>query len=479
MDLDLRQSLDYAAPELSLAIAAVVVALLGRFPRLEQRGLGELALFGASVSVLMAARLSGWGEVWAFERLFVVDGLAIFCKIVIGFAAVAALWIWLESAPGSREGELGALVLLVALALDLMASAAHLASLLISVELAGFAVDRLCRPAARGVPYTASLAAAAAALVTLGAVAWLWGFAGDPDYERIRASLVTSGSSLPPFAVACASLVALSPALRAFGATSARAAHVRLPLAALLSVGLACAGLGACVRWLLATLSNPGVQGRWIAPSGADWSFWLAMAAAMALLLGGLAALRERSLSRLLAAGAVAQLGLALLGAAAMSEGGLRATLGQVAVASLAMLGAFHAAALVLRGSDRDSLDACHGFLGEAKSVAGVTFAIFLLSLAGVPPLAGFFARLELVRSLVAVGKSGLAWMAIAGSVVMIAAYGRVLRALYAPGDRPIPGLRFYDLVLSGLLAVAVVLLGVIPGPLVAVLARSIHFLPQ
>lgn len=478
MDLDLRQSLDYVGPELTLATAAVVVAALARLQSLDRRGLGEIALLGAALSVLMSARLSGWGEVWIFERSFVVDGLAIFCKIVVGLATVGVLWIWLESTAGSREGGVGALLLLAALALDLVASAAHLVSAFLAIELAGLSLWGLCRTPKAGVHRSAA-SAWMVSFAGLGALGWIRGYTGDGDYERIRAAIFGLGADLPLAAVLCAVMVPLALPAHAFAATSVRAAHVRLPLAAFLSVAFTAGGVGLCVRWVVAAWSRPGVAGRWASPPGADWSLWLGTAAVAVLLLGSLAALRERTLSRLLAAGSIAQLGFALLGVATMSDVGLRATLSQIAVSSLATLGAFHCASLVLRGTDRDAIEACGGLLGRAWSFAGVTFAIFLLSLSGLPPLAGFMARLDLVRALLSTGHSGFAAVAIAGTVAMIIAYGRVLRALHTPAIREMPALRFYDLLLSGLLAAATVGFGVYRAPLADVVARSVHFLPR
>ncbi len=128
MEIGVAESFRYFWPEVALAVSALAVAALARLRRLDQSGLGELAILGAAVSVFLAARLAGWGEVWIFGRALVVDGFAVFFKIVIGLATVAVLWISLESAPfaAHREGDACALALVAALAPDGLASAASL-----------------------------------------------------------------------------------------------------------------------------------------------------------------------------------------------------------------------------------------------------------------------------------------------------------------------------------------------------------------
>src|SRR5439155_6696542 len=150
MELGVLESWQYFWPEVALAATALTVAAFGRFRRLDQSGLGELAILGTACSVFLAARLAGWGEVWIFERALVVDGFAVFFKIVVGIATVAVLWISLESAEvtGAGEGDACALVLVAAFALDLMASAANLWIGYAAGEIASLALWKLAHRSA-------------------------------------------------------------------------------------------------------------------------------------------------------------------------------------------------------------------------------------------------------------------------------------------------------------------------------------------
>lgn len=482
MELGLRQSLDYLSPEIALGVAALTVWLLDRLERLDRTGLGEIAILGAALSVFLAARLSGWGEVWILERLFVVDGFAVFFKIFIGLAAVAVLWIWLESSTVAREGEVCALVLSAAVALDLMASAANLASAYFCVELASLALWRLTHRSRPGGsrPHASGVAAGAVSLLMLGAAAWLAGFAGSADYERIHQAVFDLAPE-SPFGVACVvmSIVIALPA-RVSIATSTRGAHVHPSLAAFVAVAFAAGGLALSLRLLFAALSSPAPAGWWAGPSGLDWSLPLAAAAIAAMTLGNLAGLRERSLLRVLAATSIAHLGYALLGAAAASQAGLEAALFYVAVSALASLGAFHAAALIVRTTGREEIESCRGLLRGAGSPAALALAVFLLSLSGAPLLAGFVGRRYLFGALLARGFKGVAAIAVVNSLLSFWVYARILRALYAPGPAATaPRLRLHDASFAGLFAAATVVFGIHPRPLLELAARSVQWLPR
>lgn len=482
MDLGPRQSLEYLSPEIALGVAALAVWWLGRFDRLDRTGLGEIAILGAALSVFLAARLSGWGEVWLLERLFLVDGLAVFFKILVGLAAVAVLWIWLESATVAREGEVCALVLSAAVALDLMASAANLASAYLCVELASAALWGLTHRAGPGDSRVraAGAVAAAVSLLMLGAACWLAGFAGSPDYERIHRAIFDLAPD-SPFAVACAAMaIVIALPARLWIATATRGAHVRAALAAFAALAFAAGGLALCMRLLFAVLSSPGADGGWMGPPGLDWRPPLTAAAVVAMTLGNLAGLRERSLPRLLAVCSIAQVGYALLGLAAATRAGLEATLLYLAATAPASLGAFHASALITRAAGREEIESCRGLLRVAGSSAGLALAVSLLSLSGLPPLAGFVGRRRLLGALLERGFEGVAAIAAVNSVLSLCVYGRVLRSLCAPAPgAPVPRWRLYDASFAGLLAAATVGLGVHPRPLLELAARSVQWLPR
>jgi NADH-quinone oxidoreductase subunit N len=481
------QSFVYFGPELALLVTAAIVSVLARFRRLDRSELGELAILGASVSVFLAARLAGWGEVWIFERLLVVDGFAILFTILVGIATVAVLWISLESPPsasGDPSGDHGwscSLILLAAVGLDLMAAVANLWIAYLAVELASLGLWALSLAQATRPPGGARRAGAVgASLAMLGGVAWLAGFSQSADYERVHAGLGGIGSAAgAPLAAAVAAVLLAFPS-RVLVAAWGRTDRASPALDALVAVGFAAAGLAFSVRLLVPVLSTRAGTGRWVEQPGPDWTWLVAVAAGAMMTIGNLGALRERSVRRVLVATAAAHLGYALLGVASATDAGLRAALFYVVASGLAALGAFHAAALIERSRGSDDLDAYRGLLHGSSWPVGIGFSGFLLSLAGVPGLVGFPAKLHVLGAVVEHADGGFAGLALLNCALGFVAYWRVMRRMLERADTmSVVRIRAYDTCFVASLGAAMVGLGLHEEPLLDLASRSIHLLPR
>jgi len=199
------------------------------------------------------------------------------------------------------------------------------------------------------------------------------------------------------------------------------------------------------------------------------WVPVLAILAVVSMLLGNLAALRQSSLRRLLAYSAVAHAGYMLIAVAAHTADSLSALLYYVFTYALATIGVFAIISVVEEDSGSDSLASLAGLSRRSPLLAG-SLAIFILSLAGIPPLAGFFGKFYLFVAALqsAPGSTPLLWLvvlAIAMSAVSLYYYLQVLkRAFVAPTESTTP-LRAPNLtqLLVLALAAAVILLGCLP----------------
>jgi NADH-quinone oxidoreductase subunit N len=200
------------------------------------------------------------------------------------------------------------------------------------------------------------------------------------------------------------------------------------------------------------------------------WVPVLALMAAASMLLGNLVAIRQTGLRRLLAYSAIAHAGTMLLAIVSHTEQGLAALLYYAVTYALATLGAFGVITVVEQQTGGDDLSNFDG-LGRRAPVLSFCLAIFILSLAGIPPLAGFFGKFYLFVSVLnaAPGSMGLLWLvvlAIAMSAVALYYYLRVLKRVYVAA--PASGAReirtpILSQVIMLLLAAAVVLLGCAP----------------
>jgi NADH-quinone oxidoreductase subunit N len=166
----------------------------------------------------------------------------------------------------------------------------------------------------------------------------------------------------------------------------------------------------------------------------AGWSPVLAVLAALSILIGNLVALAQTNVRRLLAYSAVAHAGYTLLGLIAGSRDGFSATLFYTVVYAVTLVGAFGVVAVVRSETGGDDLRNFAGLAGRAPLLAGC-MAIFMLSLAGIPPLAGFFGKFYLFSAALRVGGNyGLLWLvalALFGSFVSLYYYLIVLKAIF------------------------------------------------
>ena len=218
----------------------------------------------------------------------------------------------------------------------------------------------------------------------------------------------------------------------------------------------------------LAVLGFAGAEGTAALPHIVrGWVPVLALVAAVSMLLGNLVAITQSSLRRLLAYSAVAHAGYMLLAIVAHSQQSLAALLYYVITYALATIGAFAVIAVVEEQKGSDQLSNFDGLARQAP-VLSFGLAIFILSLAGIPPLAGFFGKFYLFVTVLQSSKS-LLWLvvlAIAMSAVSLYYYLKVLKRMYVAALPPDAG-QFESPVLSQVLvaalAAAVVLLGCAP----------------
>jgi NADH-quinone oxidoreductase subunit N len=232
-----------------------------------------------------------------------------------------------------------------------------------------------------------------------------------------------------------------------------------LPITAFMSVGTKAAAFAMILT----------VFGNGLAALSFQWQALLAFVAASSMVIGNLGALAQSSLKRMLAYSGIAQAGYVLVGVIAGGRDGTAAALFYLAVYLFMNFGAF--AALTLVSGDEEDCDSFHDLdgLGYRHPLVGVTLAIFMLSLAGFPPLAGFFGKLFLFSSAIAHGWTWRVVIAILGSAASAAYYLRVLLHVYTParGRRETPESRLSQVVV-GVAALCTIAAGIYPSLLLA-----------
>ncbi|MGE5208429.1 MAG: NADH-quinone oxidoreductase subunit N, partial [Alphaproteobacteria bacterium] len=216
----------------------------------------------------------------------------------------------------------------------------------------------------------------------------------------------------------------------------------------------------------------------------AGWSPVLAVLAALSIVVGNLVALAQSNVRRLLAYSAVAHGGYTLIGIVAGGRDGFSAALFYTTVYAVTLVGAFGVVGVVRRETGGDDFSNFSGLVSRSPLLAGC-MVVFMLSLAGIPPLAGFFGKFYLFSvALHSGGNQQLLWLValgLLGSFVSLYYYLLVLKAIFV--DEPaITRARALDRVVSGglqqvtvvLIAAAVVFLGVMPGVLASRILAAI-----
>ncbi|MSQ23991.1 MAG: NADH-quinone oxidoreductase subunit N [Chloroflexi bacterium] len=455
------------SPEISLGAAAAVILLAEAFSagNLSRVAILALATLGIAVSAafLIPAQLAGV-PTSSFSGAFIQNGFTIYFKLLMLMATFLVLLgsgRFLAQAEG-RRAELVALVLLTTAALMLLVSSTELITLYISLEMASLSTAFLAawmkhqeRSAEAGLKFF--LLNALSSAVLLYGIALLYGITGQTQLNGIARELV--GGATP------ALLLALALLLAGFGfKVSAVPFHMwtpdvyegaPTPITAYLSVASKAAGFAVIVRVLQTAL--PGVQTEWVG--------LIAILAAVTMTVGNIVAMVQTNIKRMLAYSTIAQAGYILVGVAAGTGQGLGAVLFYLAAYTATNLGAFIA---IVEIADRTGSERTSDFAGLHARAPWLAFAlaISLLSLAGLPPLAGFFAKIYVFWAAIQTGLGWLVLLGVLNSAISLFYYAQVIHHMYmVPAPSPAPGRSLPTLVAGLTVAIAgVFALGIFSG---------------
>jgi len=202
------------------------------------------------------------------------------------------------------------------------------------------------------------------------------------------------------------------------------------PITAFLSVGPKAAGFALFIRLFYPLFTTPGEGGVYQSISGLDWPSILALVSALTMTLGNLAAIHQNNLKRLLAYSSIAHAGYLLMGIVALSNFGLRAVIFYLVVYLFMNLGAFAVVTLVAGSGGSEEIDSYRG-LGSKAPYLCVAMAVFLFSLIGLPPFAGFVGKVYLFAAIIYKKIYWLAVVAALNTVVSLYYYLRVVKAMF------------------------------------------------
>jgi NADH-quinone oxidoreductase subunit N len=456
------------APEAFLLLAAIVLLMFSVFTKDTTRTV-NWASVGALIIAAGLVVSQPPEPVTLFDRAFITDGFARFLKVVVLLAAALALSMsqdYLRSAK-INIAEFPVLVLLATTGMMLMLSANDLISLYLALELQSLALyviaairrDSL-RSSEAGLKYFV-LGALASGFLLYGS-SLIYGFTGSTSFDAIALSAQAEGASLGlifglvfvltglAFKVSAVPFHMWQPDVYEGAPT---------PATALFSAAAKAAAIGLLVRVLMSAV--PALA--------AEWQQIVIAVSIASMALGAFAAIGQRNIKRLMAYSSIGHVGYMFVGLSASSQQGTQAVLVYLAIYVAMTLGTF-ACILSMRRSEGmvESIDELAG-LSKNQPMVAFLLAMLMFSMAGIPPLAGFFAKFYVFAAAV---NAGLAWLAVVGVVASVVGayyYLRIVKVMYfdEPADAFEPLERGPGFVL-GVTSAFTLLFFIAPGPLVA-----------
>ncbi|MCA1395241.1 NADH-quinone oxidoreductase subunit NuoN [Bradyrhizobium sp. BRP56] len=455
-------------PELVLAVGAMVLLMIGAY-----RGQGTTRLVTALAICLLV--LTGVLELWlpagklvTFGGSFIVDDFARFLKVLALIASAATLILSTEylSQPSSRNFEFSILVLLSTLGMMVLISAGDLISLYLGLELMSLALYVVAasqrdnaKSSEAGLKYFV-LGALSSGMLLYGA-SLIYGFTGTVSFAGIAAAATTGSIGIVfglvfllaglCFKVSAVPFHMWTPDVYEGAPTPVTAFFASAPKVAALAV------------FTRATLTAfPGIV--------TQWQQILVFVAIASMALGSFAAIGQTNIKRLMAYSSIGHMGFALVGLASGTVEGAQGVLIYITIYVAMTLGSFSIILAMKRNGQ--ALEQISDFAGLSRTnpLLAFIFAMLLFSLAGVPPLAGFFGKWYVFVAAIKANLFTLAVIGVLTSVVGAFYYLSIVKAMYF--DQPLGKLDPVRVELRTVLAVAGIFnifYFAYPGPLVSV----------
>jgi len=484
--------LKLAAPETIIVIVALVALVidLTTLRELETRMrfviAGMIACVGCAAAILWMLVIPEHAD--AFAGMLVVNPTTQFVKICILVLTIFTVLVSLESSFTTHVGEYLALILLATSGMMFLVSAQDILVIFIALELISLSLYVLAAFNKRDIKSAEAalkyfLFGGMSAAFMLFGLSLIYGLSGSTNLSQIADAL--KGKGLDPLLV-----VAIVMTVIGFGfKVAAVPFHLwapdayqgaPTPSAAFIASGSKVASFFILAQVMM--LGFNGAEGNAAYHNyAAGWVPVIAVVAGCSIVLGNLVAIVQSSVKRLLAYSAIAHAGYMLLAVASHDDEAVASLIYYAVTYGLTTIGAFGVVAVVEAQSGDDKLTSFAG-LSRRAPVVSMCMMVFMLSLAGIPPLAGFFGKFYVFTAAIQYGAPdlGLLWLvilAIAMSAVSLYYYLQVLKQIYVaePTKMAGNGPSVLTQVVLGLLALLVTLLGIAPNLILKTLLAAIH----
>lgn len=432
-------------PELFLSVSAMVLLVLGvMMGERSTRLVSTLAVVSFAVTLFLISKQQGAGALH-FTDMFVTDDFTRFGKSLVLLAAsltLALAFDWLDR-DGNRHFEYPVLMMLSVTGLMLMISAADLLAVYMGLELSSLALYVLAayrrddvRSTEAGLKYFV-LGSLSSGMMLFG-MSLIYGFTGTISFAglaNVTQQLAVPATQLTafPYGVVMGAVMLLigfcfkisavpfhmwTPDVYEGSPTPVTAFFATAPKVAMLFV-------------MLRVLALP------LLALSQYWQQVIIFMSVGSMLVGSLGALVQTNIKRLLAYSSIGHVGYALVGLAAGGEAGIRGVIIYIALYIFMSVGAFGCVLMMRRNGEYVEQISDLAGLVRRNSKAALALSIFMFSMAGIPPLAGFFGKMYIFVSAVHAGLIGLAVIGVLTSVIACFYYLKVVKVMYfdAPSE--------------------------------------------
>ena len=490
------QSLEFFIPEIILVITILACLITDLFLKKSKTDLiGWVLGIGLIVVGLSVYNLSSVAPTTLFLDMIVIDPFSSYMKIIIIISTlliIAASWSNDELSK-YRKGEYFTLIGIMVVGLFLMTSSIDIIMLYVSIEvvsimsfvLAGY-LKLNTRSNEAGLKYV--IYGAFSSGVMLFGLSLVFGLTGSTNYFVIQEAVSSMDSSANP-----ALIMALLMIFAGFGyKISSVPFHFWTPdvyegapttITAYLSVAPKAAGFAMIIRFFHQIFSDSiALSGNAMGYTDLPWPEIIGILAVVTMTLGNLVAIQQESIKRMLAYSSIAHAGYMMLALPVLSIDAIESIMIYLFVYIFMNLGAFFIVIIVKNKTGGETFDEYDG-LGWKMPIVGALMTLFMLSLTGLPPTAGFVGKLYIFKTLVGAGNDFL-WLVIAGginSVISLYYYFHVVKVMFLSGQRS-DKLSYPPSLMLGLIiftAVPSLVLGLYWNPLANWVKESLVFYSQ
>jgi len=472
------EHLETLVPEMFVAVSAMFILIWDLFlPEKRKVWSGYLTIVVCVIAAFLVTQVSTDKSLVAFYGFFVLDPFAAFAKVLILAATAVAAILSIDYMRGeAHTGEFYVLMLFAALGMMLMASSNTFIMLYLGLELMALCVyvlvgyqREVLRSGEAALKYFV-LGSLASGLLLYG-ISFLYGVTGTFDFAAVGQAI--AGSSGGAHTAVILGMVFLLAGL--LFKLSVAPFHMwtpdayegaPTPVTAFMSVAPKVAGFVLLIRVLAEAL--PSLQHEYVGV--------LSVLAVLTMAVGNIAAIAQRNIKRMLAYSTIGHVGFVMLGLIAGTAAGYAGIMTYLTIYLFMSLGAFAIISLMRReGIQGELLDDFAG-LAKARPGYGLAMALMLFSLAGIPFLGGFWAKYAVFIAAVEAGHLYLALIGVLFSVVGAYYYIRVVKFIYFDEERVAFNFTESRLMQAtvAVASIAVVAIGVFPGPLMALCKRVV-----